>query len=395
MKKLAYVVIIIYSVCLLLMSLWYAKILKEREEEEIIKSAEYIFDLLKLFRKWNAIHNGVYLVIDNNTQPNPYLTSPNKIVVTTNNLKLTQVNPAYMIRQLSVLSKKENGLYFKVVSMMPINPHNYPEGIEKQGILELRRGKRKFVVFMKNYTLYMEPLFIRKECLRCHIEQRYKVGDFRGAIAIYLPQVPKVPVGKLSFIFILEIFIVPILFMGLRLGFLYEKQKHMSETDPLTGLLNRRALNKVMEEEFNKAKEHKYPLSVVMCDIDWFKQYNDTYGHQKGDEVLKKVAEVLKKNLRKGWDYAARYGGEEFVIILPNTDKHGAERVVKRIANELEIIGIPHDSSPQKRVTLSFGIATMYPKSSFKSWQELVKKADEALYDAKASGRNTIKVAEE
>ena len=299
-----------------------------------------------------------------------------------------------MIRQLSELSKKENGLYFKIVSMMPINPHNYPEGIERQGLLELRKGKKEFVSFMKSYTLYMRPLFVKKECLRCHVERRYKVGEFRGAMAIYLPQVPKVPIGKLSFIFTLEIFIVPILFMGLRLGFLYEKQKQMSETDDLTGLLNRRAFNKIIEEEFNKAREHKYPLSVVMCDIDWFKQYNDTYGHQMGDEVLKKVAEVFKKNLRKEWDFAARYGGEEFIIILPNTDRYDAEKVAERIVNQLELIGIPHVSSPNKRVTLSFGIATMHPNSSCKSWDELVKKADEALYAAKRAGRNAIKITE-
>lgn len=131
-----------------------------------------------------------------------------------------------------------------------------------------------------------------------------------------------------------------------------------------------------------------------MCDIDWFKAYNDIYGHQKGDEILKRIAQILKDALLRKGDFVARYGGEEFVIILPHTDENGARKVCERIKNLLDSLNLFHPTSPYGKVTLSFGIFTMHPGSPISSPQELVKLADKALYKAKEKGKNQIEISQ-
>jgi diguanylate cyclase (GGDEF)-like protein len=167
--------------------------------------------------------------------------------------------------------------------------------------------------------------------------------------------------------------------------------KRLSSMDDVTGITNRRGLEDYLEQEWRRALRYEIPLSLILIDIDFFKSYNDTYGHQKGDECLRLVANVLNRALHRPADLAARYGGEEFMVILPNTDLEGANSVAERLRAEVEALGILHPQSPVSNyITISLGVATTMPRRGF-SPAELIASADQALYQAKEDGRNRVR----
>lgn len=128
-----------------------------------------------------------------------------------------------------------------------------------------------------------------------------------------------------------------------------------------------------------------------MCDIDFFKPYNDTYGHQMGDDCLKQVAVHLQSEAQRPADVVARYGGEEFAILLPNTERAIAQSIAERLLSTIEAAAIPHRVSPFQYVTASFGVSSITP-SLLNAPAQLITEADRALYDAKAKGRNQVSV---
>ena len=166
------------------------------------------------------------------------------------------------------------------------------------------------------------------------------------------------------------------------------KLLEQSLTDPLTGLANRRDFDAYMDNEWARMERNRLPLSVVMCDVDYFKKYNDAYGHQKGDHCLQALARVLEEVAQRPADLPARYGGEEFVLVLPETDAAGALHVARSVCDQVQALGIEHivsDVSPH--VTMSVGVATVIPTAEH-TVDFLVQIADEALYKAKQQGRN-------
>jgi diguanylate cyclase (GGDEF)-like protein len=163
----------------------------------------------------------------------------------------------------------------------------------------------------------------------------------------------------------------------------------LSYLDSLTGLANRRHLDEVLEQEWRRAWRERTPLSLVLADIDHFKRYNDTYGHQGGDACLRRVGGVLNEALKRGGDLAARYGGEEFAIVLPSTDSDGAAAFAERVRAQVEGLGIAHERSAAGVVTISVGAATAVPDDSA-SPEVLVAAADRALYRSKSAGRNRV-----
>ena len=159
--------------------------------------------------------------------------------------------------------------------------------------------------------------------------------------------------------------------------------------DSLTGIFNRRYFDENVEKEWKKCIRENESLSLIMLDIDFFKKYNDYYGHQEGDNCLKKVAQEIKISLLRPSDIAVRYGGEEFVVILPNTNINGALRVAERIRQNIINLAIKHEASTVSEVlTLSQGIAEMNNQND--TVYECLKNADRSLYEAKNKGRNTI-----
>jgi two-component system chemotaxis family response regulator WspR len=168
------------------------------------------------------------------------------------------------------------------------------------------------------------------------------------------------------------------------------KLQRLAEIDGLTGIANRRRLDEALDTEWQRGLRSKLPLSLIMFDIDCFKLYNDSHGHPAGDTCLRKVAHALAGCAQRPADLAARYGGEEFVLILPETDTHGALAVASTCRSRIEALGIPHQASTVASVvTLSIGVGTVIPTSN-STPATLVNQADSALYDAKKRGRNQV-----
>ena len=170
--------------------------------------------------------------------------------------------------------------------------------------------------------------------------------------------------------------------------------KQLSFRDSLTKLYNRRYFDRQLNQEWFRLRRTSSYLSIILCDIDYFKQFNDTYGHQQGDICLQQVAETLSKTVRRSADIVARYGGEEFVIIMPNTDRAGAVRIAETIRTSIKALQIPHKSSlADSVVTVSLGVATTIPTAKYMP-EMLLKAADDALYLAKNRGRDAVAVYE-
>lgn len=187
-------------------------------------------------------------------------------------------------------------------------------------------------------------------------------------------------------------------FIGLSFAFAAQLRRRMraeselamlARTDGLTGLNNRRTLGEILDQEWRRAKRTRSVLSLLFVDIDRFKTYNDTYGHQAGDDALAAVAKCIGENIRRPTDSAARYGGEEFIVVLPDTSPEGAASIAEKIRAAIADLAIEHAGSEYGRVTASIGAAAWTPERDV-DVSAVIRAADEALYDAKATGRNKV-----
>ena len=160
-------------------------------------------------------------------------------------------------------------------------------------------------------------------------------------------------------------------------------------TDVLTRLPNRRAFNTGLEGEWRRASREETPLSLLMIDIDWFKGFNDRYGHPAGDVCLQQVAAAIAGQVQRPADLATRLGGEEFAVLLPSTEELGAHLVAEKIRAAVAELAIPHASSTLGHLTVSIGVATCRPFDSHQDANQLMSWADQALYTAKGTGRNS------
>ena len=168
----------------------------------------------------------------------------------------------------------------------------------------------------------------------------------------------------------------------------------LSMYDGLTNIRNRRFFDETFEKTFSEIKRDKKSLAVLMIDIDFFKPYNDNYGHGQGDETLRKVAKALEKTIKRASDFVARYGGEEFVILLKDINKDGVEAVANNLLNAVRELKITHEFSKiENYVTVSIGVS-YYNSNSDVTKLELLLKADETLYNVKNSGRNNFAILE-
>ncbi len=168
-----------------------------------------------------------------------------------------------------------------------------------------------------------------------------------------------------------------------------EKAWEAAGMDELTQLPNRRHLLAYLDRMWRQMMRQGLPLSLLMCDVDFFKSFNDLYGHHAGDICLYQVARGIANSIHRPTDMASRYGGEEFVVVLPNTDRQGALQVAEKIRNQIALLSIPHGSD---RVTISVGVATVVPQRGTMP-TNLLQSADQALYTAKHRGRNRVEIA--
>lgn len=169
----------------------------------------------------------------------------------------------------------------------------------------------------------------------------------------------------------------------------------LSRIDALTQIANRRHFDEMMESEVNRMRRMKTPLTLILCDVDFFKDYNDSYGHLEGDTCLQRVTQSIKSIFTREGDLVARYGGEEFAIILPNINKETALNLAEQIRINIQKLKLTHDSSAvAKVVTVSSGVTTLIP-GKYTTGSTLIKRADKALYKAKEKGRNNVQYYEE
>jgi two-component system, chemotaxis family, response regulator WspR len=170
--------------------------------------------------------------------------------------------------------------------------------------------------------------------------------------------------------------------------------QRLSALDGLTGIANRRRFDEGLEQEWKRARRDQEPISLIMLDIDHFKKFNDCYGHQRGDEVLKQIARALAGAVKRPTDFVARYGGEEFGAVLGSTDAAGAKTVAGELKAAVTALAIPHERSDTAgHVTISMGVATLRPTTET-GFESLVAMADEALYKTKHAGRDGFTVHE-
>ena len=188
--------------------------------------------------------------------------------------------------------------------------------------------------------------------------------------------------------------LIALLFQSMRLfaraSVLNRHLEHLSLTDPLTQLPNRRAFDRSFDAEWQRAAHEDLPISLLMIDIDLFKAFNDRLGHPAGDECLGLVARTVNALARRPLDMAARLGGEEFVLLLPNTDAAGARQMGESVRAAIDALGIDHPGAPRGHLTVSIGLATLYPCGQDIIPAALIEQADQALYAAKRAGRNCV-----
>lgn len=174
---------------------------------------------------------------------------------------------------------------------------------------------------------------------------------------------------------------------------LQKELEALSFKDGLTGVANRRKLDATLDLEWTSARRSAQPLSLIMLDVDFFKQYNDRYGHTQGDECLKNLAQTLSLAATRPRDIVARFGGEEFVLVLPETDEHAALQVAERCHRMIEKLKIPHETSAAGSfVTVSMGAGTIKPSADMEP-KHFIEVVDKLLYKAKQNGRNRIEFA--
>lgn len=175
-----------------------------------------------------------------------------------------------------------------------------------------------------------------------------------------------------------------------KLAGLVGEMETLARTDALTGIVNRRAFDEELEREVARSRRNAQPVSLIILDVDHFKAFNDFHGHPEGDICLKRVANILRAQVRRGADLLARYGGEEFCVVLPDTDEDGALVFAEELRSAIEAAGIEHGASEAGQVTASLGVATLPAGVTGLSASDLLKMADIALYGAKRSGRNRV-----
>jgi diguanylate cyclase (GGDEF)-like protein len=167
----------------------------------------------------------------------------------------------------------------------------------------------------------------------------------------------------------------------------------LSSTDALTGVANRRQFDEALDAEWRRACRAGGALSLLMIDVDYFKKYNDAYGHQRGDACLKELGDLFRDKVRRAGELVARYGGEEFAVILPGADARECQIVAERLRLAVRDAAILHHDAPTKVVTVSIGAATARPTSPGPGPESLISVADAALYRAKHSGRDQVRAA--
>lgn len=397
-------------ICLVVVSVFWGFYYRSTEliETQLLHQGQSFFQEVVLTRQWAANHNGVYVRLEPGAAPNPYLLKiPGlKVVIRDESGQPYMLkNPALITREISELAAQKGLFRFHITSLDPLNPANAPDPFETESLRKFAAGAKESFSYESRegevYFRYMAPLVTEKSCLVCHAQQGYKEGDIRGGISVTSSATETAGKIRESRFFLMlaaaliVLLILTIIYLVAR-SFIKElktaetKLVEMATQDFLTGLLNRRETFRRLDEELQRSRRLAVPFSVLLLDLDHFKQVNDSHGHSAGDLVLQTVASVLRRGVRP-YDLCCRHGGEEFLVVLPETALTGAAGIAERLRSDIEqqVISLPDGQTLQ--VTASIGAAALAGDETI---DQLIIRADEAMYQAKQGGRNRVCLAD-
>ncbi len=371
------------------------------------QKAGSFLDLIVTTREWNAGHGGVWIEKRTGSDTNAYLrhlgVEPDTSTVS--GQVLTLRNPAAMTREISELISENDEVRFRLTGLEPENPQNTPDEWESEQLKKFAGGDMQAGVTIADdgagygrvYRM-MRPLVTDDSCLGCHGVQGYTPGDIRGAlsVSIELDDIDAelrrnawglailwlVVVGSLGFIMFGLVFR-----MAARIERGEAKLKIFATTDELTGLANRRTALERLASELARSGRESRPVGVIEVDVDRFKNVNDTHGHPAGDAVLAAVATAMSRSVRP-YDVIGRIGGEEFLVVAPAVDTDGLLALAERIRAQVEGETVAVRDGTDVRVTVSAGCALS--SGDDESLEDLLRRADSALYAAKQKGRNRV-----
>jgi diguanylate cyclase (GGDEF)-like protein len=369
--------------------------------EEILTRGKAHFNNIVITRKWNAKYGGVYVEKKEGVESNPYLDDPD--ITTVYNKTYTLKNPALMTREISEFAEKEGLFQFHITSLDPVNPANKADKFEETALRSFEKGvkeiHRKEIKDNKTYFRYMAPLYVEKECLKCHAKQGYKIGDVRGGISVTF-NIDSIQnklhtniiiisiLGVVTIVSLLGLVYLLTMILIKKLKEARNKIETLAITDELTGLFNRRHLITRLDEEIKRSRRLEKKLGCILIDIDHFKSINDNYGHLFGDEALRSISSLIQKSIRS-YDILGRIGGEEFLVILPDTNFEETRNFAERIRTDIkDNFELKTESSGAIKITVSLGISEM--QYSDPSIDDIIQRADRGLYKAKNSGRDRV-----
>ena len=369
------------------------------------------FKELVIVRRWNASLGGIYAPITDRLQPNPYLDDPHRDLTATDGQRLTKVNPAFMTRLLSEMpDHTAENIQFHITSLNPLNPHNAPDDWERVALQSFEHNAVEHFAVVEEpggrFLRYMGRLVTEQACLICHAKQGYQLGNVRGGIRVSLPLAPFEAAaadsrrqsywvhGAFWLITLTLLWVGGILLLRnvAQLEGLNRYMKDLNKqlegaalTDSLTGIPNRLYFDQQIEANMRSAQRYGMAFSLIMLDLDYFKQVNDHYGHTVGDRVLREFGQIVKQQLRLT-DQFARWGGEEFIIAAPHTQLNDALIVAERIRAAIA----QYDFSTVGQVTASIGVIEYRAGETVIT---VLERVDNALYRAKANGRNRVETS--
>ncbi len=354
------------------------------------------------FRKWATGHGGMYVQPDERTPPNPALAHlPNRDVVTAEGVKLTLMNPAYMMRQMTEEFEEHYGIKGKITGKLQLNPINKPDEWQLKALNIFESGKSNEVfeqqtIDGKPYLRYMKAMYMTKGCVKCHGILGFKEGDLRGGVSVSIPLshyfAAATQTGDSIFtthIIIWLIGFISIMIMTKLIKKLLEHMAHEALHDCLTGLPNLSLFkNRVSQSFKQKQRNPKYQFAVCFLDLDRFKNLNDSHGHSVGDQLLIKLSQRVSNILRPS-DTISRMGGDEFTFLLDNISDLDetiaiSERILKSFKKPFNING------DEIFTNASIGICMSSPQ--YTGADDMIRDADIAMYRAKSSGKGQIDI---
>lgn len=375
---------------------------------QLLEEARAFRQEVLLLRKWVKQHEGIYIRAEPGFEPKPDTQSAfgRKQFIRDGEGQLYLLrNSSEVTKELSNLSRTEGIVSFRTISFTPINQEDLPDRFEAGALRQLQQGNSEEVYGLVEQDngeavfRYLHPFHTDNSCLKCHKEYGYRAGKIDGALSIQVPASHYLSERDLnrwliisSALLVIVLVIATITLIAYRfmreLKQADEQLQRLASEDPLTGLYNRRIGMEWLQQGLARHQRSHKPLSLMMIDIDHFKQVNDNYGHLNGDRVLVELAVLIKASVRQ-YDFAVRYGGEEFMIVLPDCDLAAAQLVAERLRQMAEAHRVVIDSETTITFALSIGVAELTDETQ----DQLIDRADNALYQAKRTGRNRVVLA--